>query len=670
MHYGDDISNDKSIKNEMTSENGTSEKKTVANFNASGTTPNAAAISKNQSSVNQHRSHNNKMKSLIPNNSSDRTDGGEPMISPRIIQCLTCSKLWCPTHFRTHIHPVGLEIHYLLYHCNVCGEYFANLTSQGGNERQSVSMLNGQQQHVENHLHEDHHDYSVRRHPLRRRDGARLHNPPNNTFEFRGMINMGNTCFMNSVLQALVHNPMLRNFMLTYAVPLLQDQPLRCENFMRLSEKEREDLTLHQLHLHSINVNTTNDDHQPSSFTRKRTRSATIANIPASPQQTPRSFKEIPAIGTIGQTPQRKRRRIMRKSQKQNATQSVEDESSVDGFTFSSPDADHRDVKENTTSIDAYSALEASSDRHTTLFPVTLPSREFSKDFIKKHISIGTELQNLVHESYCAKRGPIIPNDFLYVVWKSAGHLAGYRQQDAHELLMAVLNGLSSSPPFSNVADFIFRGKLESRLDCRRCQYSSSTTDPFLDISLHLKAHNTDSSGKEKPFSNLYECLQRYTRQELLDNEYKCPACQSQGSCTKRLSFKRLPIVSCLHLKRFETHHLYNTQSSSRRRGGNGPTKIDDYIDFPLELDLFPFTSNHIHDNMEQSELNTEYELFAVVEHFGGMNSGHYICYVKREDQWHLCDDETVRLSTETQVEKCRAYILFYIQKELQFEDC
>jgi len=38
--------------------------------------------------------------------------------------------------------------------------------------------------------------------------------------------------------------------------------------------------------------------------------------------------------------------------------------------------------------------------------------------------------------------------------------------------------------------------------------------------------------------------------------------------------------------------------------------------------------------------MNSQYELFALTVHMGTIDQGHYVAYVKREDQWYLFNDE------------------------------
>jgi len=92
-----------------------------------------------------------------------------------------------------------------------------------------------------------------------------------------------------------------------------------------------------------------------------------------------------------------------------------------------------------------------------------------------------------------------------------------------------------------------------------------------------------------------------------------------------QLSLKKLPVVLCFHLKRFE----HTADASS---------KIDTFVKFPESLDLKQYLSHHIEaaaagteaaDAAPSVQDNYEYSLFSVVNHHGTLSNGHYTCFVK-----------------------------------------
>ena len=55
--------------------------------------------------------------------------------------------------------------------------------------------------------------------------------------------------------------------------------------------------------------------------------------------------------------------------------------------------------------------------------------------------------------------------------------------------------------------------------------------------------------------------------------------------------------------------------------------------------------------------------IFAIILHLGRhMAAGHYICIIKRDKRWYVCDDETVKEIDEEQILNENAYLLFYRQ--------
>ncbi|XP_051523245.1 ubiquitin carboxyl-terminal hydrolase 22 isoform X1 [Myxocyprinus asiaticus] len=303
------------------------------------------------------------------------------------------------------------------------------------------------------------------------------------------------------------------------------------------------------------------------------------------------------------------------------------------------------------------------------------------------------EMSQLFQEFYSGHRSPHIPFRLLHLVWTHARHLAGYEQQDAHEFLIAALDVLhrhckgddngkkANNPNHCNcIIDQIFTGGLQSDVTCQVCHGVSTTIDPFWDISLDLPGSSTPfwplSPGSDGSLVNgdshptgantLTDCLRRFTRPEHLGSsaKIKCSGCHSYQESTKQLTMKRLPIVACFHLKRFE-------HSAKLRR------KITTYVSFPLELDMTPFMASSKESRMNGQyqqpvdSLNNDnkYSLFAVVNHQGTLESGHYTTFIRQhKDQWFKCDDAIITKASIKDVLDSEGYLLFYHKQFLEYE--
>ncbi|XP_068100986.1 ubiquitin carboxyl-terminal hydrolase 22-A [Hyperolius riggenbachi] len=303
------------------------------------------------------------------------------------------------------------------------------------------------------------------------------------------------------------------------------------------------------------------------------------------------------------------------------------------------------------------------------------------------------EMSTLFQEFYSGHRSPHIPYRLLHLVWTHARHLAGYEQQDAHEFLIAALDVLhrhckgddngkkANNPNHCNcIIDQIFTGGLQSDVTCQVCHGVSTTIDPFWDISLDLPGSSSPfwplSPGSDSGVVNgeshvagtttLTDCLRRFTRPEHLGSsaKIKCSGCHSYQESTKQLTMKKLPIVACFHLKRFE-------HSAKLRR------KITTYVSFPLELDMTPFMASSKENRMNgqyqqpQDSLNNEnkYSLFAVVNHQGTLESGHYTSFIRQhKDQWFKCDDAIITKASIKDVLDSEGYLLFYHKQFLEYE--
>ena len=68
--------------------------------------------------------------------------------------------------------------------------------------------------------------------------------------------------------------------------------------------------------------------------------------------------------------------------------------------------------------------------------------------------------------------------------------------------------------------------------------------------------------------------------------------------------------------------------------------------------------------NIDEKQ-STQYSLFAVVQHIGSLNFGHYTAYIKMDDtgRWYKADDSLVSEVQESEALRQEAYLLFYQKK-------
>lgn len=97
--------------------------------------------------------------------------------------------------------------------------------------------------------------------------------------------------------------------------------------------------------------------------------------------------------------------------------------------------------------------------------------------------------------------------------------------------------------------------------------------------------------------------------------------------------------------------------------------KIDKFIKFPKCFNLRAFVSDNIDGNLPRDQHTDHiYDLYGVVIHSGrSTRSGHYYSYVKKQNRWFCCNDESVReINNLDQVLKQKAYLLFYKRRTVK----
>ncbi|XP_069011845.1 ubiquitin carboxyl-terminal hydrolase 31-like [Embiotoca jacksoni] len=166
---------------------------------------------------------------------------------------------------------------------------------------------------------------------------------------------------------------------------------------------------------------------------------------------------------------------------------------------------------------------------------------------------------------------------------------------------------------------------------------------------------------------SLAQCFQLYTKEEQLapDDAWRCPHCKQLQQGSIKLSLWTLPDILILHLKRF-------------RQDGDRRMKMQNMVKFPLTgMDMAPHMVKRSQSSwslpshwspwrrpygMGRDPEDYLYDLYAVCNHHGTMQGGHYTAHCKNsiDGQWYCFDDSDVHPIAEDDVCKQTAYILFY----------
>ena len=143
-------------------------------------------------------------------------------------------------------------------------------------------------------------------------------------------------------------------------------------------------------------------------------------------------------------------------------------------------------------------------------------------------------------------------------------------------------------------------------------------------------------NDKNKQYQSIQDCFDLFFEKEKLEDPLSCRECGGPQNFIKNYEINKLPYVLILSLKRFKFNE-------------NNNFKLRQFIKYPT-------------NNFELKD--KKYDLFGVVYHYGSINSGHYVCSLKHNNQWILCDDRRVYEISEDKVVNSNAYILFYISQE------
>ena len=141
----------------------------------------------------------------------------------------------------------------------------------------------------------------------------------------------------------------------------------------------------------------------------------------------------------------------------------------------------------------------------------------------------------------------------------------------------------------------------------------------------------------------IHELLKLHFKMEYIDFEINCSNCQKKSKHKKEIKISRPPEILILSLQRIDQ----KTQN-----------KLDYIVEYPKYLSLYEFTDHECGFDKECS-----YSLFAVINHSGNINSGHYYSFIKLgKIDWFLFNDSEVKNIKTIDDFSENVYALFYVK--------
>ena len=250
------------------------------------------------------------------------------------------------------------------------------------------------------------------------------------------------------------------------------------------------------------------------------------------------------------------------------------------------------------------------------------------------------------------KNGLVSPKTFKKALGAFVKKFLGGRQHDSHECLTFILDtmhsALSKKLDIKNIAEpkrlehkaidswisqfkdsysfmeRLFYGQLYTEIICPVCENTSDVFDSYNCLTISVP----------EAYCELQECLEQ--KKEILDdnNMWYCEKCENKVNGIKQTKVWSFPRILIVCLKKFK----------------KGNKKIDSIVNFDI---------NNI-ELKDYSGKTKKYELYAVSNHSGGTQGGHYWSICKKKTDWFIFNDTQVHQIKESEVLSKENYILFF----------
>ncbi|CAH8559923.1 unnamed protein product [Schistosoma rodhaini] len=154
--------------------------------------------------------------------------------------------------------------------------------------------------------------------------------------------------------------------------------------------------------------------------------------------------------------------------------------------------------------------------------------------------SLYEEINNLFKLLWSGQRSVVSPSNLLSAVWATLPTFKGYKQQDAQEFLSLLLDRLQAElhgvpMSVSSGCDFItraFRGYSVSHIQCSTCHVTACTEEPIYELSLSLptKCHSDESCTFD-----IVDLLRQFVSPSPIDGaSYACVKCNQCSEINRK----------------------------------------------------------------------------------------------------------------------------------------
>ena len=256
----------------------------------------------------------------------------------------------------------------------------------------------------------------------------------------------------------------------------------------------------------------------------------------------------------------------------------------------------------------------------------------------------------------------LVPQDILEALWRAHPQFVGFCQQDAQELLCALVGSLGGGhgdgdpPPESPAA--LFQHTTVQHTICGACGHTSerqqqcaapiTVSVPPSAVSFKAPGRSSSAAGRgggaqKQAQARLPDMLQ----QELFSTEFvdgmQCDACGQRARGQRRVALAAPPRLMAVHVNRTSWAH--------------GGRKVQTCVETPVQLHL---------PSSGAAGQSVSYALLGMVIHHGrSLSCGHYTACarsldVEGQSTWLLLNDDRVsRISVEEALSQ-QAYLCFY----------